>query len=128
MVLQFRGSTRRVAVVSRSSLGTLIIEQDDAGHFGRLDPATRAEMRRLHGVEGVIHGAIFGSSENPEWIMQLIDSETGEVKWGTQGTGDLAQWSHKDLREELRLLLFRGEWSTYPCKQTVPDTIRVRVR
>ena len=73
-------------VVGRDSVETVLDEQD-IREEARFDSATVTTIGRLVGAKAVVVGNLYGSAPAPSWSLQIIDAETGEIAWGTDGTG-----------------------------------------
>ena len=73
-------------VVSRQHVETVLYEEDIAD-TGRFNPETVATIGRLVGAKAVVVGSLYGSAPEPSWSLQIIDAETGQIAWGTDGTG-----------------------------------------
>ncbi len=115
--------TNRFSVVTRSELES-VFGSHRLGRGEPMDPEIMAVLRRVYGIQAIVHGTVYGARGGSNWNLRMLNSESGTVIWDTDGSGDLSTAVHETLSP------FFGyqQAYTYPCTTTVTEQVPYVVR
>ncbi len=116
-------STKRFSVITRPQLAS-VLKPHNLGQGERMDLEALRVLRRVFGVQAIVHGTVNGARGGPNWKLQLFDSKDATLLWNAEGSGDLSA----EVPKVLSSCFGHPETYTYPCTKTVTERVPYMAR